>query len=301
MKKLTPIIIFVFLLFAPALCLSQDSSKKENRKLERKARDKYLVTGFGGNIVKAVDNATSPLLYKGFGPAASVSYLVHSEKVIKAFETDFSFGWLKPPTVSPWYQQRNTSIVVNLRYYQDYKLRGIFKDRVNWYLGGEVFINNSFRINYKYGNSALNFESYFGLGPITRFEFPFSHKARKVKIWFMNFNRRDRDLRLSFQLSLPLVNFLVRPSYVTVTNFIDPELQRAITSDHFHGGFIEPFSLRTQTELYYILHNQNMLKLTYGWNFFHHDPGYNKVQTAGHSFLFSYIFKFNHKSINSEK
>lgn len=293
MNKLVPLIFLVSLFIMPALCLSQETDKKEARKLNRKARDKYLVTGFGGSIVKAVDNATSPLMYKGFAPATSLHYFVHSEKVIKAFETDFCFGWLKPRTESPWYQIQNTSFILNFRFYKLYQLKRIFKEKVNWYLGGEVFINNFYRINYKYGNSALNFESYAGLGPITRFEFPFGYKSRKVKIWFMNFNRRDRDLRLSFQASLPLVNFLVRPTYVTVTNFIDPDLQSAVTSDNIYGGFLIPFSIQTNTELYYILHNQNMLKLSYNWSFFSHNPGYNKVQTATHNFMFSYIFKFN--------
>jgi hypothetical protein len=296
MKNSTFLIAIAFLFIMPLLLLSQENSKKEMRKLERKARDKYLVTGFGGSLVKATDNATSPLMYKGFAPAVSINYLVHSEHVIKALETDFSYGWLSSRTNSPWYQQQNTSIIFNLRFYKLYQLKKIFNNKLNCYLGGEVFINNFYRINYKYGNSALNFESYAGLGPTTRFEFPFGHKARHVKIWFMNFNRRDRDLRLSFQASLPLVNFLVRPTYVTVTNFIDPELQSAITSDNMYGGFLIPFSVRTHTELYYILHNQNMLKLSYGWNFFSHDPGFNKVQTATHSFLFSYIFKFNYKT-----
>lgn len=295
MKKLSIISFLTYFVLSSAFCFSQEVSKKEIRKQQRKDRDKYLETGFGGSIVKAVDNATSPLMYKGFAPATSINYLVHSEKVIKALETDFSFGFLNSRTESPWYQQQNTSIIFNIRFYKLYQLRRIFKEKVNWYLGGEVFINSHFRINTKYGNSAFNFEGYTGLAASTRFEFPFSYKARKVKIWFMKFNRRDRDLRLSFQTSLPIVNYLVRPTYVTVTNFIDPELQSAITKDHTYGGFFVPFSIRTNTELFYILHNQNMLKLSYAWTFFSHNPGYNKVQTATHNFMFSYIFKFNQK------
>ena len=144
MKKLTIVSFLTYLLLSTVFCFSQDNLKKKTRKNERKARDKYLVTGFGGSIVKALDNATSPLLYKGFAPAASLNYFVHSEKVIKAFETDFSFGYLKSGTISPWYQQRNTSIVFNLRFYKLYQLRRIFNEKLNWYLGGEVFINNSF-------------------------------------------------------------------------------------------------------------------------------------------------------------
>ena len=201
MKKLTFFSFLTYLLLSSIFCFAQDKTKKESRIQERKARDKYLVTGFGGSIVKALDHATSPLIYKGFAPAASLGYLVHSEKVIKALETDFSFGFLNPRTESPWYQQQNTSIIFNIRFYKLYQLQRILNEKVNWYLGGEVFINTAFRINNKYGNSAFNFEGYTGLAAATRFDFPFSYKARKVKIWFMKFNRRDRNLRLSFQIS----------------------------------------------------------------------------------------------------
>jgi len=292
--------LFLLVLLFPFFLLSQTENNKSRKEI-RKARDKYWVTSLGGTFVKSADNATSPLQYKGFAPSAGLSYLVHSTKVINVFETDFSYGWLKARTISPWYQQKTTNIIFNVRYYKLYMVKPIIKNRVNWYLGGEVFINSSFRVNIKYGNSAFTFNSYAGIGPVTRFEFPFGYKTRKVKIWFMKFNRRDRNLRLSFQLSVPVLNVLVRPTYITVTNFIDPDLQSAITSDHIYSGFFEPFSLSTQTELYYILHNQNMLKLSYNWNFFHHDPGYNKVQTASHAILFSYIFKFNLKNAGHEK
>ena len=160
-------------------------------------------------------------------------------------------------------------------------------------LGPELNINGHFRVNYKYGNSAFTFDNYNGLGIASQFEFPFSYKAKKVKVWFMNFNRRDRDLRLSWQLSSPIVSFMIRPTYVTITNFIDPDLQSKITADHVSGGFFVPFNLRSQTDLYYILHNQNQIRISYVWNFFHHDPGYNKVQSVYHGLTLSLLYKFN--------
>lgn len=292
--------VLLALFFAFSFIYAQDTvsiTKKEANKMVRKARDRYLGLGLGTNDIKVIDNTTSPLLYKGFQfPYAKLDYLIHSTVRIKTLESEFSFGWLSTRTQTPWYDPQNTSYLVVIRYTILYRVRTLANDKINWYLGPEFNLNGHFRVNYKYGNSAFTFDNYNGIGAATRVEFPFSYKARKVSIWFMNFNRRDRNLRLSWQLSAPFVSFMIRPTYVTITNFIDPDLQRKITSENTDGGFFVPLNIRSQAELYYELHNENMFKLSYIWNFYNHDPGYNKVQSAYHGFLFSFIFKFNHKS-----
>ncbi|MCD4676378.1 MAG: hypothetical protein K8S18_10345 [Desulfobacula sp.] len=270
---------------------------KKERKLERKNRDKYLGMGLGVSYIRVLDKGTSPLIYKGLQfPFTSFGYLVHSGKMIKTIETDFSFGWLNTRTQTPWYDPENTSYYLAFRFNILKKLRSVIKDKINWYLGPEFNINGHFRVNYKYMNSAFNFDNYNGIGIATRFEFPFSYTNKEFKFLGIKFKRRDRDLRLSWQLSMPVYSVMIRPNYVTISHFTVPELQRKLTSEHITSGFFVPFNLRSQTELYYILHNNNMLKLTYIWNFFSHDPGYNKVQSGIHGFLFSIVFKFNKKA-----
>jgi hypothetical protein len=287
-------VILAFIICLPAF--AGDNEKKELKKAERKARDKYLGLGLGFSYVKAMDQATSPLLYKGFNfPFVSLGYLTHSEKRIKTFETDFSFGNLNSTIETPWYDAPNTSYYLAMRYTILYRLRTIVSNKINWYVGPEFNINGHFRVNYKYDNSALTFDNYNGIGIATRFELPFSWKSRTSKFLWMNIHCRDRDLRLSWQLSTPVVSYLIRPTYVTITNFIDPDQRTKITDEQTTVGFFVPFNLRSQMELYYILHNENMFKLSYIWNFYHHDPGYNNVQTAFHGIAFSFIFKFNHQ------
>ncbi len=298
-RRFSFVLLLLFLLIIVSLpAHSRDKEKRELKKTERRARDKYLGLGLGFSYVKVTDQATSPLLYKGFNfPFASLGFMTHSDKIIKTFETDFSFGNLKSDIETPWYDSPNTSYYLAIRYNILYRLRKIVNEKINWYLGPEFNINGHFRVNYKYDNSALTFDNYYGLGIATRFEYPFSWKSSSFKFLGINFNRRDRDLRLSWQLSTPVASFLIRPTYVTITNFIDPDLRTKITDEQTTGGIFVPFNLRSQTELYYILHNQNMFKLSYVWNFYSHDPGYNKVQSAFHGLAFSFIFKFNYKPV----
>jgi hypothetical protein len=291
--------LFLFFIIFQVLIIavpgySKDKGRRQQKKLERKSRDKYLGLGLGFSYMKVIDNATSPLLYKGLNiPFASLGYFTHSDRIIKTFETDFSYGQLKTRTETPWYDPRNTSYYIAFRYDILYRIKKFEKLSVNWYLGSEINSNSHFRINYKYENSAFNFDNYNGIGIATRLELPFTYKSTQFKFLGLYFKRRDRDLRLSWQLSSPVLSLMIRPTYVTITNFIDPELQTKITSDNTDGGLFVPFNLRSQTELHYKLHNGNMFRLTYIWNYYHHDPGYNKVQSAFHGFYFSLVFRFN--------
>lgn len=292
---LIKLLFSTFLFAGSEIDLPAKSDTLKTRKANRKARDRFLWLGYGFSFSNVLDKATSPLNYSGFNFAnSSVGYLIHSDDIISTVELDFAYNDLQSRTSTPWYDPRNNSFIVNIRYNRLFKIRSI-KNRVGWFLGYEFNINNHFRVNYKYGNSAFTFDSYSGIGAATRFELPFSWKSRKVKIWFMNFNRRDRDLRFSWQVSLPIVSMMIRPTYVTITNFIDPDQQTALQSEHISGGVFVPFAIRSQAELYYTLHNQNMFKLSYVWSFMSNDPGYNKVQTAFHGVQFAFIFKLNNK------
>ncbi len=289
--------MILMMLIQTGMAQQQENDAPRSKKEIRKARDKYLSLGTGLSYMKVIDNATSPLLYKGFQIGnAYIGYQVHSPERIKHIDVNFGFGWLKTRTKTPWYDPRNTSYRIVIRHDILYRLNtDLLKGKLAWYIGPEININGHFRVNYKYGNSAFTFDNYNGVGLATEMEYPFHWKSRKVKIWFIKFNRRDRDLRLNWQLSTPVVSFMIRPTYVTITNFIDPELQTQISNDQISGGFFVPFNIRSQTSLYYNLHNRNMLKLSYIWNFYHNDPGYNKVQSAYHGWIFSFVYKFNQK------
>jgi len=291
------ILISIFLIFGIVIANAKQETLSEGVKTKkelRKSRDKFLSIGSGLSYIKVIDNATSPLLYNGLQIGnASLGYLVHSKERIKHIDVDFNFGWLKTRTETPWYDPRNTSYRVVLRYNILYRTRFDIFDKVAWYLGPELNLNGHFRVNYKYDNSAFTFDNYNGIGIATAFEYPFSWKSRDCKLWFVKIHRRERNLRLNWQLSTPVLSFMIRPTYVTITNFIVPELQSKITADHIDGGLFVPFNLRSETNLYYELNNLNLLKLSYVWNFYSHDPGYNKVQSAYHGLMFSIVFKFN--------
>lgn len=290
----TLLIFFIQLQTVHAQVTDSVYSSKETKKTERKARNKYLITGTGLGYEKITDRGTSPLLYKGMMFAnGSLGYMVHSVRIIKSFGGEIGYGNLRSGTVSPWYNPRTTSYLLSLRFNFLTRICPQAENRFRYFIGPEININGHFRLNYKYENSAFNFDYFNGIGIAGRVEYPFSYKAKKFRFLGLKLKRRNRDLIMSLQLSIPVASLIVRPSYVTVSHFTVPELREKLTADLIRGGLFVPFNIRAQTSLRYILHNGNALRINYIWEFYSHDPGYNKIQSAFHGLYFSFFFKFN--------
>ncbi len=270
------------------------ADKKLRRKTERKARDKYLSSGFGVTKMSAKDKATSPLLYSGPAGFANLEYLIHSEKLIKTFDLSAGGGTLKTDKDNHHNLTRGyaTGIYFNFRFLYLIKIVKFAKDKVTWYIGPGLDLTNYSRINFKYGNSAYNYEYMLDIGIASRIEFPFGHQSKECKFLGMKFRRRYRQYRLSWQLYMPVAGSIFRPGYVSITNFSAPE-ESVFNSTILQTGVFKYFELSSNIELFYILHNGNMLKLSYLWEYYRFNPGFNKVQGALNGIYFSFVFKFN--------
>lgn len=268
--------------------------KKSRKKTERKARNKFLGSGLGFAKMSAKDKATSPLLYSGPIAIANLDYIVQSEELIKNINLNFGGGYLNTNKNTHYGLTRGyaTSIYFNFRFLHTNKVLQFAKNKVKWYSGPGVNFTNFSRFNTKLGNSLYNYEYMAGIGLSNRLEFPFSYKSKDCKFLGMNFHRRDRNLRLSWQLYIPVITSIYRPSYVTILNFIDPETPR-VNSNNIHSGIFTYFEIQSNIDLYYFLHNGNMLKLSYLWEYHQYKPGTNNVQGAINGLNFSFIFKFN--------
>jgi hypothetical protein len=291
--------ILLFLLAFSILSLeslSQEikSDKKQLKKAERKARDKFLSSGFGVLKMSGKDKATSPLLYSGPTAMLDLEYLVHSDNIIKTFDLSAAVGILRTDKNAIKSINRGQAIGINFNFHFDHLHRSFKKEgrKLKYYLGGGLDFSNYSRVNYKFQNALYNYEYMFSLGLAGRMELPFSYKSKKVKFLGMNFNRRDRDLRLSWQMYIPVFTSIYRPNYVSILNFADPDVP-LINPDNFKAGIFSYFQFRSKLELFYILHNGNQLKLSYLWEFYQYNPGYNKVQGALNGAYFSFIFRLN--------
>ena len=283
------------LLFSQSIYAQETKQERKTRKkTERKARNKYLGAGIGLAKMSAKDKATSPLLYAGTVALANMQYLVHSEELIKTVDLSLGGGYISTNKDTHYglTRSRATGIHFNFRFTHNQKVLQFAKDKLSWYVGPGINFTNFSRINYKFGNALYNYEYMAGIGVSSQMEFPFSYKSKDCKFLGMNLHRRDRNLRLSWQLYLPVFTSIYRPNYVTILNFIDPETP-VFNSNNLDSGIFTFLEIQSNIDLYYYLQNGNMLKLTYLWEYHQYKPGYNNVQGAMNGFSFSFVFKFN--------
>jgi hypothetical protein len=123
-------------------------------------------------------------------------------------------------------------------------------------------------------------------------EFPFNYESKDCKFLGMKLHRRDRKLLLSWKLYVPVFTSIYRPNYVSILNFIDPETS-VFKTENLHSGIFTFLEIQSDIELYYFLHNGNILKLSYLWEYHQYKPGANDVRGAMNGLGFSFVFKFN--------
>ena len=308
MKKKTLILFLIILdlVFVNAQT-NTDSikiAKKQARiikKTERKSRNRYLLFNIGTGITKQKDQTVSPLLYKGNNFSFGLSYMRLDKRKINIYNLNFNTASLSLSNTDI-YQGSNTSVYnFNLDIYSLYGITDI-GTKLRFYLGWHLTNNFTMSYNAKYMNSAVVMGFFMENGITTRIDLPFSWKAKNSKFLFFKIKRKDRQLRASFMLSLPLfTNTLLRPEYAGITNFVDGKSN--ISTETKTCTYGKYFALNTKLELLYELGNYNLFKIAYNWNFLHYNPGYNKLQIANHYFLLSFVFKLNKltKSINYRK
>ncbi|MCB0561659.1 MAG: hypothetical protein KDD09_22055, partial [Phaeodactylibacter sp.] len=85
--------------------------------------------------------------------------------------------------------------------------------------------------------------------------------------------------------TLHLLSHVIRPSYLNVYNYLDPEhdwlkerleASEVLTLNRFQG-------LQSRLELTYPIAGENQLRFAYDWGFYHYD-GLRRVNAARHGF-----------------
>ena len=98
---------------------------------------------------------------------------------------------------------------------------------------------------------------------------------------------------LSYRLDVPFITHVIRPNYLNIYNYIDPEnnwlKERFRDSDWLSVGKFT--SINSQLSLSYIIKAGNMVRFTYGWEYYSLN---NKLhaRNASHDFEMALLFNF---------
>jgi len=254
---------------------------------KKKKSNHFLEIGLGLNYHALRDNGTSPLMYKGYLPAIHIQYFWTSEKFIGLLDEAFSIGYLKTRNFSSTDNNKAVSYNNELSFTALYKIRNFSKN--TFYLGWEFGTMSNLRVNEKFNNANLNYDFVAYLAPTAMLEHNISwHSGNEV----VSLKKRERNLKFQYILSIPVISSVLRPGYVTISDFVDINTLPIKLENIKITSFNHYFLMKNKFIVYYVLHNNNMLKLSYGFNYFSLYRNYNPVKGMYSTFMASIVFRF---------
>jgi len=257
-------------------------------------KDKYILFGSGFDLYKVIDKGMSPLKYKGPGATFVLGYRNIDEKRIHWFESDFTGGYL--------YTRNFPDNDENMAFYYTGELDYSYYSRLSngnpedkFYLGGSFDSKINFRYNPKLANSFLNYEAFSSLAFSGLYSKTKQQPLREYKLWIFKIIAPEKNINYKIRAKLPLLSFVIRPPYITVSDFLDPNLD--YVNDRVNQGkflsWNKFFRFSTVFERNRILKNGNMISYSYLWDFYKYKVDYNDVVFALHQFKIALHFKTN--------
>lgn len=268
MKRI--ILIFSFALMSLMVSANGDSlAMKYGR---------HWVTGLGLSIQTVWDEAMSPVRYGGASLRINPSLQKFTDKHWRTIDVSLSVGGLR----SIYFEESQRGRANNFGFNFDYRyLRHLtdFGKGNEVFLGAGIRMLNNVRLHSQLDNSILPFDSFTSL--------TIEGGLQKGFRW------RQRDFLLRYSLGLPIMSLAMRPNYVSVYNFVNPEAKffNERIQEHGLSSFGSYFRMISKVELLYKLRTGNLMSLAYEWDYY----SYNKVHqlnVATHSITFSRYFNY---------
>jgi hypothetical protein len=246
--------------------------------------DRFWVRSLGFTHSVFRDKSLSPLIYRGKNLHVATGFERRSEKNIQQAELNIAPGRAYPD-IFPAFTRAS---ILNLRteifyfYFHDFNI--LVRKRIK-FLPGLSFNNFLFLKQHNYYTN-------------NQFGYDFSSSLSLGALFVDEFTLFNKRFRTDYRFSMPLVQFIVRPYYVTSipSGFLgitqnDPE--SILRSGSIMSGF-EYIRLNNRFGLEYPLKNGNIIRLSYSWDFIHHNTfdGINRSIGAFHTILFSTGFNF---------
>jgi hypothetical protein len=241
------------------------------------------------NYYKYLDNQISPLLYKGSLAGLNLGFESDGERYKYQIILGGNIGYLTAQTENVAYSANQYLLNLKINY-----LHKIGNKTFNFskYLGANIQTSNIFFENRSLQNASLTYTSINHLALSAEIERQISWKAKKINIWFIKINRRDRELKFNFRLDVPLYFYNIRPPYSTISDFTDGQSTADFSTKSF-WIFANAFQLNTTTSITYYLHNSNAFRFTYYWQSYKFTDTFDSYQAAQHTFEFSLLLRFN--------
>lgn len=256
-------IVAIFFLFVANVSYAQFSDDDGGIETET-GYLRYIETGAGATYRTLLDEAISPVLYKGIGPVATIAHIKVSKKTYSELTLLASSVNLKHD-VSDLLQTnvRMRKAALDYRYGVVTPLSGRGYD-----LKGGVILSGMFANKYApHKADASNIYEY-------ALSFGISARFTQQLILF------DKTGFLIWDMSMPFVAYVGAPTYLNIVKNNDPEYNAlgSLFENTATGSFSKYFRWNSRVSYMYRLENGNTVKIGYQWD-------YSKIKIAHRSLL----------------
>ncbi|MDN5201462.1 hypothetical protein QQ008_08820 [Fulvivirgaceae bacterium BMA10] len=276
LKKSTGTLLLLLLLWSGGLAQSEQevSVGKGNPVLNR-----YLTSSLGSRSVRLKDDHMSPMNYFGGMITPGFGIIKERARSISRFDLLFNIGSIRSRNATELRPMRGDYFRLDIQYAYLRYIKEIGEGKYRWFVGGKFRSHANVRLNEQLDTGFITFIFTNGLSFSTALQRDFQLFNRK----FIAF----------YQVDIGVLSHVVRPNYLNIFNYLDPENdwleERLRDSDWLTIGKFN--SIKSQLEIAYPIKAGNMIKFSYGWDFYSLN---NKLKAKGasHEFLFTFMFNF---------
>jgi hypothetical protein len=229
--------------------------------------ERFFTTSVGGSWQIRKDNLFSPLAYEGIGGELHLGTEHIGERWFKQFDMWGSYNSVRT-RVTKGYNYSAHIFRAGLSYAAMHRVLADEK-RFRWYVGGSVFSNGNGQLYLANVNNELSYDVPTGLAAATFLQ-------KNFRFW-------RKNLVASTQLTVPLVAYNLRPTYIGFSN------DNFLTAQTGVVAFpkLLQFDWRWSVEL--PLSNRNKFRLTYRWEYLD-DRQKGRLQLGTQTVLFQTLF-----------
>lgn len=242
-------------------------------------KERAFTLAVGGTWQMRKDNLFSPLTYEGIGGELHLGTETLSERWFTQLDAWGSYNKVRT-YVPKGYNYSAHAFRAGLSYSALHRFRAD-NQRFRWYVGGSVFSNGNGQYYVANVNNILSYDVPTGIAAAT-------YVQKNFRFW-------RKNLVASSQLTLPLLAYNLRPTYI---GFSNEDFLKAQT------GFValpKLFQLDWRWSVELPLSNQNKIRLTYRWEYLN-DNQKGRLQLGTQTVLFQTLFNIPYRSSsNSSK
>ncbi len=263
-KLLTTVFILIAVIVSPA---------QENFR--------HLIAGTGFTWHNTRDEGISPFIYSGRHNSFNAGISKRKDSYSSQLYFSLYNGQLHPVIYPELSDAAMKTHKINLNYFYLRNAGKIAGSNISLSAGGSIENSYVYHRHLLFDNSSINNSFYSKVSLSAMGSFPFT--------W------EERDFILNYRLSVPVVTFIVRPSYAMskpIGYLTSPDKHVRAFFESLEVSAINSFrGLRNRIWIERQLGSRYGLKLSYEWNYFSYN-GENTVKSGTNTFMIHTFFDF---------